>query len=105
MGDRLCKQIVTVVLAHVPFLCNTTVEQREVKAKANVQMLGRRHVALGNKTTTIGNKIITLRKVGNKLGMEIGQQVFGKAKNKAGNKITTFGKVFGKKDRREQGWE
>jgi hypothetical protein len=32
--------------------------------------------------------------------METGQQVFGKAKNKTGNKITTFGKVFGKKDRR-----
>jgi hypothetical protein len=26
-------------------------------------------------------------KVGNKLGMEIGQQVFGKFKNKAGNKL------------------
>jgi hypothetical protein len=36
-------------------------------------MLGRRNVALGNKTTTTRNKIITFGKVGNKLGMEIRQ--------------------------------
>jgi hypothetical protein len=56
--DRLHRQIVANALTHVLIsrnlnFGNTTLEQREVKAKAKAQMLGRRCVATGMQQPTI----------------------------------------------------